>query len=192
MRLKRDFFLQPTLKIAQDLLGSHLFRNYRGQVLAGEIIETEAYLGPKDLASHSRNWKISSRNYIEYSQGGFVYIYLVYGMYWQLNITTYKSGLPECVLLRALKPFKGLRLMEKMRRVKDNKRLADGPGKLCQALSLDGSFYGEDLTKSKRIWLEKNSFQRKKKIIKSARIGIDYAGPYWSKVKWRFFLEENK
>ena len=190
MRLKRDFFLQPTLKVAQDLLGSYLVRNYRGQILAGEIIETEAYLGPQDLASHSRNWKISPRNYIEYSQGGFIYIYLVYGMYWQFNITTYKSGFPECVLLRALKPLEGLKLMKKMRGVKDIKHLADGPGKLCQALSLDGSFYGEDLTESKRIWLEKGFSQEKKKIIRSARIGIDYAGPYWSKIKWRFSLKE--
>jgi len=186
MRLKRDFFLRPTLDVAQDLLGLRLVRKYQGNILVGEITETEAYLGPRDLASHSRGWKITPRNYIEYSRGGFVYIYLVYGIYWQLNITTYRSGVPECVLIRGLRPLKGVGLMKKLRQTENLNNIANGPGKLCQALSLDRNFYGEDLVKSKRIWLEKNSFYKKRKIIKSARVGIDYAGLYWSRKKWRF------
>ena len=188
-RLKREFFSQPTLKVARELLGLSLVRRYKNKILAGRIIETEAYLGPKDLASHSKNWKISKRNYIEYAQGGFVYIYLVYGMYWQLNITTFESGLPECVLIRTIEPVKGIDLMRENRKEKDINNLANGPGKLCQALKLDGSFYGEDITKSKRLWLEKPKNFKKRKIEATPRIGIDYAGPYWSKKKWRFVLK---
>jgi DNA-3-methyladenine glycosylase len=95
-------------------------------------------------------------------------------MYWQLNISTYREGKPECVLIRAL----------------DLGKLADGPGKVCQYLKLDKSFYGEDLTKSKRIWLEDRSGLPEKinpsQILATSRIGIDYAGPYWSRRKWRF------
>ncbi len=186
MRLKRDFFLQPTIEVAKNLLGKILVRKCKNKIIAGEIIETEAYKGPLDMAAHSKNWKITPRNFVEYSQGGFVYIYLVYGMYWQLNFTTYISGTPECVLVRALKPLKGIDLMKKMRKTNNIKNLTNGPGKLCQAFCIDGSFYGEDLTKSNKIWLESNNKTKSFKIKTLPRVGIDYAGKYWSKKKWRF------
>jgi DNA-3-methyladenine glycosylase len=106
-----------------------------------------------------------------------VYIYLVYGMYWQLNLTTGKAGRPECVLIRAL--------------AVDGKppSLANGPGKLCRWLKLDRSFYAECLTRSDRFWVEDRGVRvRPREIIASARIGIDYAGPYWSRRQWRFFV----
>jgi len=114
--------------------------------------------------------------------GGHVYIYLVYGMYWQLNISTGAEGKPECVLIRALEPIKNQKL----------KKLANGPGKLCRWLKLDKSFYGEDVTKSKRLWLEDWGLKIKSSDIgASPRIGIDYAGPVWSKKPWRFYLKNN-
>ncbi len=119
--------------------------------------------------------------------GGHIYIYLVYGMYWQLNISTSSEGKPECVLIRALEPISISKA-----KTGDSKLLniANGPGKVCQYLKLDKSFYGEDLTKSKRIWIEDRGEKVKPKDIESsARIGIAYAGPYWSRRKWRFYIK---
>ena len=113
-----------------------------------------------------------------YQPGGLVYIYLIYGMYWLFNITTGGHDHPEAILVRAVEPVQGL-----------TGRAASGPGKFCKAFKLDKSFYGEDLTKSKRLWLEDN--KEKIKIERGPRIGIDYAGPYWSKIPWRFWVKDN-
>jgi len=179
-KLKRSFYNRPTLEVAKELLGKYIVRKIGDKKLEGRIIETEAYIGPQDKASHAFGGKITLRNRAEYLDGGHIYIYLVYGMYWQLNISTGGKGKPECVLIRAL----------------DLDKLASGPGKVCRFLKLDKSFYAEDLTKSKRIWLEDRSGLPEKikpfQIMSTKRIGIDYAGPYWSKRKWRFLLKSIK
>ncbi|GBD34228.1 Putative 3-methyladenine DNA glycosylase [bacterium HR34] len=180
-RLGRKFFTRNTLLVAKDLLGKYIVRKYRGKLIVGKIVETEAYIGPKDKASHAFGGKITKRNLAEYYIGGHIYIYLVYGMYWQFNISTGKAGSPECVLLRALEPDNG------------DCKLANGPGKLCNYLKVDKKFYGEDLVLSKRIWLEERGVKvSKKDIVASPRIGIDYAGSYWSKIPWRFYIKDNK
>ncbi|MGB9763070.1 MAG: DNA-3-methyladenine glycosylase [Minisyncoccia bacterium] len=185
-KLTREFYIQPTLKVAQELLGKYIVRRIGKKKLIGKIIETEAYIGPKDKASHAYQNKRTKRNEAEFLIGGHIYIYLVYGMYWQLNISTYKAGKPECVLIRALEPV----LDKDNLNNKKIKNIANGPGKLCRWLKLDQSFYGEDLTKSQRIWLEDWGDKiNKKQIQRTARIGINYAGPYWSKIKWRFVLK---
>jgi DNA-3-methyladenine glycosylase len=177
-KLNRQFYTGPTLKVAKNLLGKYIVRKIGRRKLSGKIIETEAYIGPKDKASHAYGGKITPRNKAEYFIGGHIYIYLVYGMYWQLNISTNKEGRPECVLIRALDS--------------NLKNLANGPGKLCHYLKLDKSFYGEDLTKSKRIWLEDRGVKIKdSQIIATKRIGIDYAGPYWANKKWRLLLKDD-
>jgi len=191
-KLNRSFYSRPTLEVARNLLGKYIVRPIRKSSISngvkkivtkrleGKIIETEAYIGPKDRASHAFGGKITKRNLAEYLIGGHIYIYLVYGMYWQLNISTGGKGKPECVLIRAL----------------DLGKLASGPGKVCRFLKLDKSFYAEDLTKSKRIWLEDRSGLPEKikpfQIMSTKRIGIDYAGHYWSKRKWRFLLKSIK
>lgn len=175
-RLLKNFYIKPTLLVAKKLLGKYIVRKIGRKELTGKIIETEAYIGPKDKASHAFGGKITPRNKAEYLIGGHIYIYLVYGMYWQMNISTYKEGKPECVLVRALGSDLG--------------KLATGPGKVCCYLKLDKSFYGEDLTNSKRIWLEDRGEKIKpSQILATKRIGIDYAGPYWSRRKWRFILK---
>lgn len=191
-KLRRNFYTQPTLKVAKTLLGKYIVRKIGKKELSGKIIETEAYVGPQDKASHAYKGKITPRNKAEFLIGGHIYIYLVYGMYWQMNISTFRESKPECVLIRAIE-VPGEKIS-----------LANGPGKLCRYLKLDKSFYGEDLTKSKRIWLAASMKSRRAspkgrkdrgKIIKSSqilatgRVGIDYAGPYWSKRKWRFLLK---
>jgi len=176
-RLTRSFYTKPTLTIAKELLGKYIVRKVGRKELTGKIIETEAYIGPQDKASHAYEGRITPRNKVEYLIGGHIYIYLVYGMYWQLNIVTAKQGKPECVLIRAL----------------DLDKIANGPGKVCNYLKLDKSFYSEDLSKSKRIWLEDKGEKIKPcQILATKRIGIDYAGLYWSRRKWRFVLKNQK
>ena len=190
-RLPRKFYTRSTLTVAKELLGKYLVRPIRPRPFSekdgangvkkivtkkmiGKIVETEAYIGPEDKASHAYQGKITPRNKTEYLEGGHIYIYLCYGMYWQLNITTAKAGQPECVLIRALESSE-----------------ATGPGKLCRWLKLDKSFDGEDLVKSKRIWLEDREERIKKsQIIATERIGIDYAGK-WAKKPWRFYIKNN-
>lgn len=196
-RLPRSFYTGPTLRVAKELLGKYIVRPMRKSrkvsFLRGKIVEVEAYIGPKDKASHAYHGKITSRNKAEYLIGGHVYIYLVYGMYWQLNIVTSLAGKPECVLIRAVKPVGEINQISNVknqkRKLKIKNNLADGPGKLCKWFKLDRSFYGEDLTTSKRIWLEDRGEKIDSNTIKSGpRIGIDYAGPYWSRRKWRFIV----
>jgi len=180
-RLSRNFYTKSTLETARKLLGKYIVRKKEKKELVGKIIETEAYIGTDDKASHAYKGKITSRNRAEYLIGGHIYIYLVYGMYWQLNISTGEKGEPECVLIRAIE-------------LENNEiSLANGPGKLCRYLGLNKSFYGEDLTKSKRVWLENRGEKIKQsQILATRRIGIDYAGPYWSGRKWRFLIKDFK
>jgi len=183
-RFKRNFYTRNTLRVAKELLGKFIIRRWRGKLLIGKIVETEVYIGPQDKASHAYLGKKTPRNLAEYLIGGHIYIYLVYGMYWQLNISTSQAGKPECVLIRALEPVSPLKYRGKL--------AANGPGKLCQWLKLDKSFYGEDVVKSKKIWLAGGKEKIKKSnIIASKRIGIDYAGEYWANKKWRFYIKNN-
>ena len=200
-KLNRSFYIQPTLDVAKELLGKYIIVKVGRNKLEGKIIETEAYIGPQDKAAHSYKGKITPRNKVEYLIGGHIYIYLVYGMYWQLNIITAGKGRPECVLIRAIEPEKGeislpsTTFQQKDSVKKDTRKavlgLSNGPGKLCRYLKLNKSFYGEDVVKSKRIWLEDRSQKIKSsQIISTKRIGIDYAGLYWSRRKWRFLLKD--
>jgi DNA-3-methyladenine glycosylase len=181
-RLPRKFFLQPTLDVAKALLGKYLVHEYRGRRLAGRIVETEAYIGVRDKAAHSYGGRRTKRNEVEYGPGGHVYIYMVYGLHYQLNFVTAGRDVPECVLVRALEPVEGI------------EGKSDGPGKLCKALHLDKSFYGLDLcSPDSRLYLKERGERIKPgEIGRGPRIGIDYAGPYWSRVRWRFFLKNNR
>jgi len=181
IRLPRTFYTRPTLAVAKDLLGKFLVRRMPGgRLRAGKIVETEAYIGPDDRASHAFSGKRTPRNKAEWMIGGHVYIYLVYGMHWQFNISTGKEGSPECVLIRALEP------------VDAAVNVANGPGKLCRWLKLDKSFYGEDMTTSKRLWVADSGVRvPRTQIIAGPRIGIDYAGLHWAGMPWRFYLRGN-
>ncbi len=209
-KLKRNFFTQPTLKVAKDLLGKYIIHKVGGKKIIGKIVETEVYIGQQDKASHAYlplhlrksgcEGKKTKRNEAEYLIGGHIYIYLVYGMYWQLNISTYKEGKPECVLIRAVEPITSLKIKNQkskckitIQNSKQMEKIANGPGKLCQFLKIDGEHYGLDVCRSKEIYLEDRGEKIKSAQIKAAsRIGIDYAGPYWSKIKWRFYIKDNK
>lgn len=190
-RLARQFYIQPTLTVAPSLLGKYLIRQIGEKKLVGKIIEVEAYIGPQDKASHAYQGKRTLRNEAEFLIGGHIYIYLVYGRHWQLNISTFRQDKPECVLIRSIEPVIP-ELAQSSSAYQQIKKQTNGPGKVCRYLQLDKSFYGEDLVTSSRIWLE--DWQEEIKpasIIKTARIGIDYAGYYWSRRKWRFVLSSD-
>ena len=170
-RIGRDFFCRPSIQVSKDILGKFIAVGEN----RGMVVETEAYIGPQDKASHAFGGKVTERNRVEYLEGGFVYIYLVYGMYWQLNITTDGKGYPGCFLIRALDCGGDI-------------KKTNGPGKLCRHLGLDNSFYGEDVAESGRIWFEDS--RNRYSIASSPRIGIDYAGPYWSRRKLRFYIKD--
>ena len=188
-RLSRKFFTRPTLKVCKDVLGKYLVHKIGKRKLVGKIVEVEAYIGPKDKASHGFGGKVTKRNWAEFLEGGHIYIYLVYGMYWQLNISTGKKGHPECFLIRALEPVEGF---SKKLSVKEIHNLANGPGKLCQWMKFNKKHYGLDLTKSKEVWIEDRGDRiPESKIVKARRVGIDYAGKYWASRLWRFYIKNN-
>lgn len=200
-RLKRVFFLQPTLEVAKALLGKYLIHKIGKRKTIGKIVETEAYIGPGDRASHAYQGKVTQRNRAEYMIGGYIYIYLVYGMYWQLNISTGKEGKPECVLIRAVEPIAPLNIKNKkstpylIRGKNTNqklKNLSNGPGKLCRYLKINGKHYGLDVCTNKETWLEDGRDRIKPSQITAVkRVGIDYAGKYWTNKKWRFYIKDN-
>lgn len=191
-RLKRKFFLQPTLKVAKNLLGKFLVRKINNHKLAGKIVEVEAYHGFDDCASHAFRGK-TSRNEVMFGQAGFSYIYLVYGINHCLNFVTGKKDFPAAVLIRAVEPTEGIELMKKFRKNKHFDNLTSGPGKLCQAFGINRQLNICDIIKSKNLWIEDRGEKINPQDIHAAeRIGVDYAGERWSKIKWRFFVKNNK
>jgi len=182
-RLARQFFTQDAVTVSKNILGKFLVRKLpNGKTLRGKIVEVEAYPGPEDKASHAQKMKKTKRNQAEYLIGGHVYIYLVYGMYWDFNIVTGPLGHPQCFLIRAIEP----------ENPEDHKQ-TNGPGKLCRYFALDKSLYGEDVAISKKIWFESGKEKIvPKNIVATARIGIDYAGLHWARRKLRFYIKGNK
>jgi DNA-3-methyladenine glycosylase len=191
-RLTREFFTQHAVEVAQKVLGKYLVHKIGKIKLVGKIVETEAYVGPEDKASHGYKNRITKRNRAEFMIGGHIYIYLCYGMYWQLNISTGKEGVPECFLIRALEPIEGIEYMKMYRKTNDIMNLTNGPGKLCIAMKIDKSHYGLDITKSDEIYIEdRGDVILPHQIVKTKRIGIDYAGE-WKNKLLRFYIKDNK
>lgn len=169
-RISKSYFqADNALILAQDLIGKTLVRNFgNGEILKARIIETEAYLGPEDLACHASKGK-TPRTSIMFEEGGLVYVYLIYGMYWMLNFVTGEKDHPQAVLIRGIEG-------------------TIGPGRIGKHLKLDKSFYGEDLDTSHRIWLEDSKMEGE--ILSTPRIGVDYAGEIWKNKPWRFVLNQ--
>jgi DNA-3-methyladenine glycosylase len=168
-RLLRPFFARYTPDVAQGLLGCLLVRRVGGKTLSGRIVEVEAYRGSDDPASHSYHGP-TKRNSIMFGEAGHAYVYFSYGNHWLLNFTTEVEGQPGGVLIRALEPAEGVEEMRRNRGISEVVRLANGPGRLTKAMSIDGSFNGEDLVKSRRLYV----LDRKElaAVRVSARIGI--------------------
>lgn len=167
-KLSIEFFENDALEVAPKLLGKSLIVE-KGKIKNKfRIVEVEVYRGEEDKACHAHRGK-TKRNEIMYRSGGYLYVYLIYGMYWMLNIVTGKTGHPQAVLIRGLE---GL----------------NGPGKITNTLGIDRSYNGENLASSHRIWIEDNNEYTE--YFSEKRIGIDYAGEYWRDKPWRFILKD--
>ena len=196
-KLPRKFYTRSdTIQIARDLLGKLLVvPTESGERVSGMIVETEAYLGAIDKAAHSYAHRRTNRNEITYATGGKVYVFFVYGMYFQLNFVTNVPGEPHVVLIRAVEPVEGIEIMRerRLRKKPDAKmpdtNLASGPGKLCIAFDIDRGLNGADLLEDK-IWLEDFRTFSADEIESGKRIGIDYAEEFTEK-PWRFWVKDH-
>ncbi len=195
--LNRDFFSRPTLTVTRELLGQRLVCEVNGQRLSGLIVETEAYLGPGDTASHASKGR-TARTEIMFGPPGYAYIYLIYGMYYMLNLVTEQAGFPAAVLIRAIEPQEGIELMQSNRLLpprllaSPDPRLTNGPGKLCQALAIDKTLHGWDVTTGQKLWLESAPALPDEALATGPRIGIDYAHPTHRSAPWRFWVKNNR
>ena len=190
-RLPREFYTRPNvLTVARDLLGKLLVVPTRdGKRVSGIIVETEAYRGPQDRASHAYGGRRTKRTETMYDIGGTAYVYFVYGMYNQFNVVTNVSDIPHAVLVRALEPVDGIEIMRQRRQIHSDHQLTNGPGKLCIALGIDRGLDRADLT-GNMVWLEQGQPVRRSKIASGPRIGIDYAEE-WIDKPWRFWIRDN-
>lgn len=186
MKLPREFYLRDGLTVARELIGKKLVTNLRGEVTSGIIVETEAYMGELDAAAHSYRGK-TERTKIFYGAGGFVYVYLIYGMHICTNVVANIENVPEAVLIRALEPVDGIELMKLRRGKKNLRELCSGPGKLSKALGVTKDFYGADLC-GEEIFIETTNLNLQ--VATTKRINVDYAGEA-ADYLWRFVAAGN-
>ncbi|XP_068434101.1 DNA-3-methyladenine glycosylase [Clinocottus analis] len=196
-RLGEDFFNQPCISLAQAFLGKVLVRRCAdGTELRGRIVETEAYLGGEDKASHSAGGKRTERNTAMFMEPGTIYVYLIYGIYLCMNVSSEGEG--AAVLLRSLEPLQGQPVMRQLRAAKrregarqlKDKELSNGPSKLCQALNILRCFDRRDLASDPDVWLEREPNTNPAEphdIVSAPRIGIESHGE-WAKKPWRFYI----
>ena len=191
-KLPREFYTRRNvLTVARNLLGKLLVVPApNGQRVSGLIVETEAYRGPLDRASHAYGGRRTKRTETMYGLGGTVYIFFVYGMYNQFNVVTNVENVPHAVLVRALQPIEGIELMRQRRHGQPDRNLTNGPGKLCIALGIDRRLDRADLL-GDHVWLEDGEHIPSRKIASGPRIGIDYAEE-WVEKPWRFWVKDNQ
>ncbi len=189
-KLLREFYVRPSVvQIAKDLLGKYLLTRLEDTATGGMIVETEAYAGPEDRASHAYNSRRTSRTEIMFHEGGVAYVYLCYGIHHLFNIVTNVEGIPHAILIRAIEPSDGIDQMLLRRNMKEvSPKLSGGPGTLTQALGIKTTQTQTDLT-GEQIWLEDRGFLvPEDKIIAGPRVGVSYAGED-AENPWRFQLK---
>lgn len=191
-KLPSDFYLRKdTVAVARDLIGKLVVvPDANGKRVSAMIVETEAYLGEIDKAAHSFGGRRTNRTEVMYSKGGSVYIFFVYGMYYQLNVVVGPVDHPHAILIRAVEPIEGLETIRERRGKMSDKNLTSGPGKLCIAFGIDKTFNSENF-RGKRIWIEDYKDIPDADIESGRRVGIDYAEEYAEK-PWRFWLKGNR
>lgn len=183
--LPLSFYERETTVVAKELLGHYLFHHDPEGMIAGRIVETEAYLGRDDPACHSYRG-ITPRCQSMFGSAGRIYVYLIYGMYYCFNITTDIPEVPAAVLIRALEPVTGIEIMRKRRRKDKLRDLCSGPGKLAAAMGFDKTFDGQSLLTGP-VGVSPGQLKPDEEIITATRIGISRA------VDWplRFYLSNN-
>jgi len=175
-KLPRSFYDRDPIQVARELLGMRLVHVIDGVTRVGRIVETEAYLGPHDLAAHSARGR-TPRTEVMFGPPGHAYVYFIYGMYFCMNVVTQPEGMASAVLLRALEPIQNLDVK------------SSGPGLLCKAMGIDKSLNGRDLL-SKDFFVTESTGVEKFTIMKRPRVGVDYAGS-WARRLLRFYIKGN-
>ena len=190
-KLPREFYTRPkVLAVSRELLGKLLVVPAPdGSRVSGIIVETEAYRGPEDRASHAYGGRRTKRTETMYQKGGTAYVYFVYGMYHQFNVVTSIENIPHAILIRALEPVEGIEVMLERRQGHSGRTLTNGPGKLCIALGIDRQLDAADLL-ADRVWIEEGRRVPPRSIASGPRIGIDYAEE-WVDKPWRFWIRGN-
>jgi len=184
--LPQSFYRDEVTLVARRLLGMRLVRNLDGTRVGGIIVETEAYRGEEDLACHAHVGR-TRRNEMLYADGGKAYVYFTYGMHWLVNAVTGEEGFPAAVLIRAILPLEGSELIGQNRAGRPAKDWCNGPGKICQALSIDGELNGVSLYSEKDgLWIEEGNPVSDDLVVCGPRIGLGTTPEPWKSKPWRF------
>lgn len=175
--LSRAYFRRPTLTVARSLLGKYLVRRNGRKLLTGRIVEVEAYVGPRDRASHASRGR-TKRTEVMFGPPGVAYVYLVYGMHHCFNIVTERDGYPAAVLVRAVQL-----------NLSSPPTLIEGPGRVCRVFQIDRTLNTLDVTLGRTLWVEDRGERvPASQVVAAPRIGVDYAGE-WAAKPWRFRLQ---
>lgn len=191
IKLKKNFYSGKVLTVAKELLGKILVHENAGEIFSGKIVEVEAYDGSMDKAAHSYPGK-TKRNEVMFREGGYLYVYLSYGVHYCCNVVTGGKGKGTAVLIRAIEPVEGIENMSKNRfgrkliNEKEKHNLTSGPGKVCKAMNINIEHSGIDLTGNKIYILDQPKVEDKMIGI-SKRIGITRS----ANLPWRFFIQDN-
>jgi DNA-3-methyladenine glycosylase len=184
--LRRAFYERNTVRVAKDLLGKVLVRRFEATSFEGVIVETEAYRGYDDAASHAYRGP-TRRNQVMFGEPGHAYVYFTYGMHYCLNVTTEPAGQAGAVLIRAVQPIKGIVEMKKRRRTEHVKDLSNGPAKLTQAFAVTKALNGHDLTLGRKLYITEPSHPDQFSISAGTRIGVRAD----AEKLWRFSIRGN-
>ena len=190
MKIKKDFYKVSALELAPKLLGLNLVHNIKEGITKGKIVEVEAYMGTKDKAAHAYSGIPTKRTKPMFGEAGHSYVYLIYGMYYCMNVVANKVGKAEAVLIRALEPIEGIELMNNRREGKVLKQLCSGPGKLCIAMGINKANNEMDLS-GNQLYIEDPKEKEEFVVEKSKRINIDYAQEAKDYL-WRYTIKDSK
>ncbi len=182
---------EDVVKISRELLGKLLVTNFNGLLTSGRIVETEAYNGITDKASHAFGGRRTRRTEVMFGAGGFAYVYLCYGIHHMFNVVTNQDGIPHAILIRGIEPVEGKDIMlERMHKTVFNKTVGKGPGNVTKALGIYTIHTGLSLM-SDQIFIADDGFVIKKsQVTASPRVGVDYAGED-AQLLYRFYVKDN-
>lgn len=188
-----SFYQHPdVVQLAKELLGKYLCTRINNELCSGKIVETEAYMGPEDRGSHAYDGKFTERTKTMYEAGGIAYVYTCYGIHQLFNVVSSVKGIPHAVLIRAIEPIENIELMKARRPdCKTIYGLGAGPGLVCSTMGINKEHNNISLIEE-TIWLEdRNEYIDSKDIICSARVGMNFSGPY-KEIPWRFRIKGNR
>ena len=190
MVLPAEFFKRETLEVARDLLGKVIIREIGTQKISARIVETEAYAGFDDKASHAHTGR-TPRNSVMFGPAGLAYVYFTYGLHHLFCVVTEEVNYPSAVLIRAVEPISGVKIIQENRPERKFHELTNGPAKFTKAFRIDKCFNGIDVTAGKGIWIEEGESIEKNRIVTGPRIGVGYSEEC---AEWprRFFIKDNQ